>query len=67
MYIKEIQQRLRDAIKQSGKSHKQIAIETGVSESTISKYMHTDKFPSFETFGKLCKAIDASADEIYGL
>lgn len=65
--IAEIQPRLRDAIKNSGKSQTEIARELNVSPNTISKYMKKDKFPSLETFANLCKVLDVSADDILGL
>ena len=62
--IEEIQARLREAISQSGKSYSQIAKELGVSQPTISKYMHLNKYPSIDTFANLCEILDVSADEI---
>lgn len=65
--ITDIQIRLREAIKNSGMTQKEIARAINVSTGTISKYMRIDKFPSLDTFANLCKAIDVSADEILGL
>ena len=67
MELKEIQQRLRTEIKQSGKPQKDIAKEIGVSAQTVSKYMKEDIFPALDTFSKLCKCIDVSADYILGI
>lgn len=65
--IKEIQLRLRDEIKASKVSQKELAITLGVSPSTVSKYMRCDKYPSLETFAKICEILNISADEIFGL
>ncbi len=62
--IKEIQIRLRQAIKLCGMSQKEIAARLGISPSTVSKYIRLDKFPSIETFANLCRIIDVSADSI---
>lgn len=62
--IKEIQDRLRYAIKLSPLSQKEIAKKLNVHPTTINKYMCDDIFPSLETFANLCKIIDASADDI---
>lgn len=62
--IKQIQIKLREAIKQSGMSQKDIATKLGISPSTVSKYVRLDKFPSIETFANLCKVLDVSADSI---
>ena len=67
MDLKEIQQRLRIAIKQSGKQQKDIAKEIGVSSQTVSKYMRADIFPALDTLAKLCIALDVSADYILGI
>ena len=65
--LKEIQERLRDEKKTSPLTQKQIAEKLGINPSTISKYIRLNKFPSIETFAKLCEILDASADDILGI
>ena len=65
--IKDIQQRLREEIKNSNLTQKEIAKRLGVNPSTISKYLRLDKFPAIDTFANLCEILDVSADEILGL
>lgn len=65
--LSEIQNRLREEIRRSGLSQKEIAEKLGVNASTVSKYMRLDKFPSIETFANLCEILDVSSDEILGL
>jgi len=65
--IEEIQKRLRDAIKYSNVSQKELAEKLGINPSTVSKYMRLDKFPSIDTFANICEILDVSADEILGL
>ena len=65
--IKDIQKRLREEIKNSNLTQKQIAERLGVNPSTISKYVRLNKFPSIDTFANLCEILDVSADEILGL
>lgn len=67
MELKEIQARLREAIKQSGIPQKEIAKQVGVSAQTISKYMCNDKFPALDTLAKICKLLDIKSDYILGL
>lgn len=62
-----IRKRLIEAIKLSGKSQKEIAQMTKITNATLSDYIHKGKFPSIVTFALLCNAIDASSDEILGL
>ncbi|MDE5721448.1 MAG: helix-turn-helix domain-containing protein [Clostridia bacterium] len=65
--IKDIQSRLREAIKTSHITQYEIAKKLGITQSTVSKYMCMDKFPSLETFANLCEVLDVSADDILGL
>ena len=64
---KDIQKRLREEIRSSPLTQKQIAEKLGVNPSTISKYLRLDKFPAIDTFANLCEILDVSADEILGL
>lgn len=65
--IKTIQNNLREAVKYSGMTQKEIANKLGINPSTVSKYLKLDKFPSLETFANLCLVLDVSADEILGI
>lgn len=67
MELKDIQQRLRDAIKSSGIEQKEIARQIGVSPQTVSKYMKKDIFPALDTLAKLCHVLDVSSDYILGI
>lgn len=64
--LKDIQRRLRDEIKNSSLSQKEIAEKLGINPSTVSKYLRLNKFPSIETFANLCEILDVSADDILG-
>lgn len=59
--------RLREEIKQNDISVKTIAEKVGVSPEMITQYYTTKKLPSLESFIKLCKALDVSADYMLGL
>lgn len=65
--INEIQIRLREAIKTAPMSKKDLAKRLGINQSTISKYLYQNKYPSLETFANLCEILDLSADDILGL
>ena len=67
MLIDEIKLRLRNAIKNSGLSQKEIAMRVGVHPSTVSKYVLMEKYPSIDTLALLCRALAISADRILGL
>lgn len=67
MELKDIQQKLRDAIKSSGIEQKEIARQIGVSPQTVSKYMKKDIFPALDTLAKLCRVLDVSSDYILGI
>lgn len=63
-YIKE---RLSDEIKNCGLTTVEIAKRIGVSPEMITQYKTTKKLPRLDTFAKLCRELDLSADEILGL
>ncbi len=65
--IEDIQKRLREEIKNSNLTQKEIAERLGVNPSTVSKYLRLDKFPAIDTFANLCEILDVSADDILGL
>ena len=65
--IAEIQIRIREAIRISGKSQKELAEALKINPSTVSKYMTVNKYPSLDTFANLCEVLDISADDILGL
>lgn len=67
MELKDIQLRLREAIRQSGIPQKEIAKQIGVSAQTVSKYMREDIFPALDTLAKLCKILDVKSDFILGI
>lgn len=67
MDLKEIQARLRETIKHSALSQKEIASAIHVSPQTISKYMTKDVFPALDTLARLCKLLDVKSDYILGL
>ncbi len=63
----EIRKNLIDAINTSGIPKKQIAERVGISNTTLSDYIHRGTFPNLVTFTLLCEVLDVSADEILGL
>ena len=67
MELTDIQLRLRECIRRSGITQKELAKIIGVSAQTVSKYMKADVFPALDTFAKLCSALDVSANYVLGL
>ncbi|MBR5438813.1 MAG: helix-turn-helix transcriptional regulator [Clostridia bacterium] len=67
MELGKIQIRLRECIRQSCLSQKEIALQIGVSAQTVSKYMKENIFPALDTLAKLCKVLDVKSDYILGL
>lgn len=67
MLIDDIKLRLRDAIKNSGLSQKEVARRVGINPATVSKYVRLEKYPSIDTFALLCRALGISSDRILGL
>ena len=67
MDLEQIQKRLRESIRHSTLSQKEIAKNINVSPQTVSKYVKQNIFPALDTLAKLCKLLDVSADYILGL
>lgn len=63
----QIKNRLREEIKRSGLSTVEIARRVGISPEMVTQYTTTKKLPRLDTFARLCKELDLSADEILGL
>lgn len=55
-----IQRRLREVIKQSGHTQTALAKMLGISQATVSDYLHKNKFPALDTLANLCKILDVS-------
>ena len=67
MNLEQIQIRLRECIKNSSYSQKEIAVAINVSPQTVSKYMKQNIFPALDTLAKLCRLLDVKSDYILGL
>ena len=65
--IEDIQKRLREAIRTSAISQKELAERLGINPSTVSKYLRQDKYPSLENFANICAILEESADDILGI
>lgn len=62
--IEDIREKLIDAIKRSGKTYTAIAKEIGVSQQTISQYVHRETMPALDTLANLCIVLDLDANDI---
>lgn len=65
--VELLRMRLREEIKRSGLTTIEIARRVGVSPEMITQYTTTKKLPRLDTFMRLCRELDLSADEILGL
>lgn len=54
-----------EKIVQSGFSYRQLAKETGISQTTISLIVNGERNPSPELAVKICKAIDCQFNDIF--
>ncbi len=62
-----IKQRLIEELTACRLTKKEIAKKVGVSPEMITQYITTKKLPKLDTFAKLCKELDLSANYILGL
>ena len=65
--VEKIKNRLKEEIKNSGLTTVEIAKRVGISPEMVTQYVTTKKLPKLDTFARLCKELDVSADYILGL
>lgn len=65
--MNEIKEKLSQEIINSGLTTIEIAKRVGVSPEMITQYKTTKKLPRLDTFARICKELDLSANEILGL
>lgn len=56
--LAQIQERIAEAIRQSGITQSEIARRLGVKHVQISCYVHGKKLPALDTFANLCAVLD---------
>lgn len=62
-----IKKRLSEELKNCKLTTIEIAKKIGVSPEMVTQYSTTKKLPKLDTFAKLCKELDLSANYILGL
>ena len=62
--LEQIQNRLAEAIRQSGMTQTEIARRLGIRHQQISCYVHGKKMPALDTLANLCKLLDIDANEL---
>lgn len=59
--------RLYEELKTNKITTRELAEKVGVSPEMITQYYTTKKLPKLDTFVRICKALDVSADYLLGL
>lgn len=62
--LQQIQEKLAEAIKQSGLTQTALAKRLGISQQTVSHYIKGDKMPALDTFANLCTILEIDSNEI---
>ncbi len=62
-----IKQRLKEELTACPLTRAEIANRVGVSPEMITQYITTKKLPRLDTFARLCRELDLSAEYILGL
>ena len=62
--LEEIQNRIAEAITQSGMSQSEIAEKLGICHQAVSAYMTCRNMPALDTLANLCKLLDIDANYI---
>lgn len=65
--MNEFQESLEDLMLEKSLSHNKLAIELGISKSTISTYFTNNYYPAIDIAIKMCKLFDCSLDYLFGL
>ena len=60
----QIQKKIAEAIKLSGKTQAEIGRKLGISQQTVSHYVKGDKLPALDTLANLCVILDVDPAEI---
>lgn len=58
--------RLKQAIRLSGITQRDLAEQTGLTEATISRYTSGTRRPNLKQLKKLCRSLNVSADWLMG-
>lgn len=59
-----IGEKIKNARKCAAVTQKELAQRLGVTQKDVSRWENNKITPNIETFAKICKALNASADEI---
>lgn len=59
-----IGERIRDQLNQKHMTQKELAVRTGLTESSISHYVHDCRTPQGESLQKIAKVLDLTTDEL---
>lgn len=62
--IQQIQQRIAEAIRQSGLTQTAIANALQITQSSIAHYVKGDIMPALDTLANLCKLLDVDTNYI---
>lgn len=62
--IEQIQEKIKEAIKQSGMTQTKIAKLIGVKQQTINCYLSGKANPGLDTFANLCAVLDLDSEDI---
>lgn len=63
-FIKEIGDNLNSVLIECGVSQRELSEDTGISESTISRYICGERMPSIKNLVNICYALDCDINEI---
>lgn len=66
MEKKTFAERLSALLKQQGVSQKELALLVGVTEATMSRYLHTDRIPKSEIIANIATALHTTSDYLLG-
>ena len=60
-------QRLCKTLKEKGITRKQFAVDIGITDSTLTRYLRGDRTPNIYIVYQMCKILNVSCDWLIGL
>lgn len=67
LYDQAFKTRLKEELEHSNLTVRQLAEKIGVTPEMVTQYYTTKKLPKLDTFVRICKALNVSADYLLGL
>lgn len=66
MELNTFSERLAELMKQQGITQKELAVTVGITEASMSRYMHSDRIPKSAIIANMATALHTTSDYLLG-